>query len=56
MKCPFCNEVTARNFSPKEVAEAQVMMEEFKEAVEVEKQKLRNKRPWFPWRISIVRK
>lgn len=48
------------NISPLEQARAELEAERFRNAVEVEKQRLRNKRPWwtklFPYTIKIERK
>lgn len=46
--------------SPIEQARVEIVAEQFRAAVEAEKQRLRNKRPWweklFPYTIKIERK
>lgn len=38
----------------REQAEWELQIEAFEKAVAEEKQRLKNKRHWFPWRISII--
>lgn len=47
-------EYVPRGSDVKRQAEWELFIERFEEAVKIEKEKLRNRRHWFPWRIRII--
>jgi len=54
-KCPYCMGTVTGTMDPMAQAQAEVAAEKFREEVDQCKTKLRSKKPWFPWRVRIVR-
>lgn len=50
--CPFCGNLCHMNVSDR--ARATIAKEDFDEKVEQYKQKLREKKSLFPWRIKFI--
>jgi hypothetical protein len=54
-ECPYCHVHGVMHVTPRQRAEAELAREDFDLKVQEIKVQLKTRKPWFPWRIKLVR-
>ena len=54
-ECPYCHVYGVMHLTVKQQAEAELAREDFDLKVQEIKTQLKTRKPWFPWRIKLVR-